>query len=829
MENTHMKFPRTPLALLLAAGLAWPVVAPSTSSAKSKSAKPAKTAKTAKGKTVAKSGLDSLKLQDSLRMAGLTRRLDSLKSLDSLHRLDSTRMADSLKVVDARIRLDSLRVADSLGRIDSLERATRTWYPGRLRDFTNSPESARQILERLRLQILRTGGLTLSDQNERDTSTGFDGSWRAALASGAGRFLYSGLYRTADSGWKLSAWLFELPAGRKLDSASAIVAVNAPRKFDELALQVAQQLHPTPAQAQCRADSLAQTNRLWALEIPVNHTTDTSLTRSLRAALSRELLATARARTLLLSDSVYCPKRRCLDSLSAARGAARTLQSDIFRLPDSTWRLKLVVSASANDSLIDSIAMTGKRLEEIYAKFAATVLPPPPSCRSFCGRENPTARKQVWSIGRIRTDSTRQIPARELSASLSEVFSNSPRHQYLALNTLDATGDVLAFATRTQGITRVVSGKLEGSDSLWTLSVGIRDPQKDSLLDSVVLSRGGWRPRVFSWFSRKLLEAAHPVRPGCESPCSEDSSLVANQSWAFPPTTDLAGEPTLAKLLNDNLVGTMVTRRLGKVAAFPDTLPCKALHCLDSIAASRGARKAIWTELSRGTDSCWRMTARLVETTTDLVIDSTSHSDTGAAMQATSQLPERVIASLVPAAKRCDSCVSQDTLEAGLALIEPKWGDVVDTLQNLYLDSLSAVLAREGHYQILPWATTDSVYRRFRQNGCDSACHAALRCNTGASFMVTSTVIRNGSGWHVEAQLTDLRSGKEMARMSTHEPRNDVQRLREISPWAARKLIGTDANVKAPTSRRFLDLPWGKLAALAIPFALGLGSVISRW
>jgi hypothetical protein len=822
-----MKFPRIPFALLLVAGLVWPVAAASSTAAKPKAAKAAKGA--AKAKSGPKKALNAAQKQDSIRLAGLTSRLDSLKAVDSLHRLDSIRVADSLKVVESRIRVDSMRRADSLGRIDSLERATRTWYPGRIRDFTNAPESAKLILEKLRIQILRTGGISLADHNQRDSSSGFEGSWKAATASGAGRFLHTSLQRTADSGWKLSAWLFELPSGRKLDSVSATVAANANRKFDELALQTAQLLHPTPAQAKCRTDSVAQASMLWALEIPVNHTTDTALTRSLRAALSRELVSTGRARTLLLSDSVYCPKRRCLDSLSAAHGAARTLQSDIFRLPDSTWRVKLIVSASATGGLVDSILMTGKRLEEIYAKFAATVLPPPASCRSFCSRPTPQALKQVWSIGRIASDSTAQAPATELSASLSSAFAASPRHQYLALGTRDAAGDVLVYATTSQGITRLVSGRLEGSDSMWTLSVSIRNPQKDSLIDSVVLSRGGWRPRVFAWFARKLLETAHPRLAGCESPCSEDSTIVANQIWAFPPTTDMTGETALAKLLNDNLVGNMVSRRLGKVAAFPEPLPCSTMHCIDSIAASRGARNAIWTTLSRGYDSCWRMTAKLVETTTDLVVDSISHSDTGSAMVATAQLPDRVIASLVPGAKRCDSCVSQDTLEAGLALIEPQWGDVVDTLQNLFLDSLSIVLAREGHYQILPWATTDSVYKRFRQNGCDSACHAALRCNTGASFMVTSSVVRNGSGWHVEAKLIDLRTGAETARMSTHEPRNDVQRLREISPWAARKLIGTDANAKAPSSRRFLDLPWGKLAALAIPFTLGLSSVISRW
>lgn len=95
--------------------------------------------------------------------------------------------------------------------------------------------------------------------------------------------------------------------------------------------------------------------------------------------------------------------------------------------------------------------------------------------------------------------------------------------------------------------------------------------------------------------------------------------------------------------------------------------------------------------------------------------------------------------------------------------------------------------------------------------------------------MVVSSVRRDGSGWKVSAKLIDLRTGKVLSEIATQEPRNDIQRLREISPWAARKLIGTDSSAKAPSSRRFLDWPWGKIVALAIPVTAGLVSVISRW
>ena len=84
-------------------------------------------------------------------------------------------------------------------------------------------------------------------------------------------------------------------------------------------------------------------------------------------------------------------------------------------------------------------------------------------------------------------------------------------------------------------------------------------------------------------------------------------------------------------------------------------------------------------------------------------------------------------------------------------------------------------------------------------------------------------------GTGIKGALVDLRTGKVLSQMSSREHRNDVQRLREIAPWVGRKLTGTDSAAAAPSSRRSLGIPWGKVVALVLPVTAGLISVVSRW
>lgn len=793
-----MKFPRISVALLLLAGFAWPVEAPSTGAPKA--------AKTTKGKKPTRAG--------ALKAAA------QRKSMDSLRRVDSLRTFDSLFLVQDSLRKDSTLRADSLHRVDSIARAARTWYVTRVRDFAATPAIGRRLQDSLRLELLRNGGIWLGDTAGRDTCGNFECSWRDGLATGSGKLLYTALYRTSDSGWKATAWLFEMASGKKLDSATLVLARADSLRTGSLAREMARRLHPTPTQALCLADSSTQARTLWAFEIPVNHTDDSTMNARLRGLFNEAFAASGRGRALFLKDSVYCPTRGCLDTLAGSLGAHRALQFDISRRPDSTWRLVLVVSNTSPDSLIDSLLVTSPSFDGLVRKAVPLLLPPPASCRAPCEQPAPEAAKLVWSVGSIRSDSTKAASAAALSAELARLFAADARHQYVPS---DSTTKPSASWTR-----RRIDVGLEGSDSLWIFHAAIRDPRTGNATDSLTLARGGYRPRVFAWFARKLLEAVHPVATGCGSPCAQDSARVADGTWFFAPASSELEDKTLAPLLDGHLKDKMAGKGRGKVVALPDSAACRTVACIDSAAADLGARRVLRTTLSRTPDSLWTISAYVTESVTGLALDSTVQTGAGAAGEAFALLSERALAALVPAAPRCDTCVSMDTLEAGLALIEPRWTDVSDTLQNLFVDSLRGALARDGHYQVIPLAATAPLYAS-SGSSCDSACRQALMCKAGATSMVTSSLSRDGSGWRVGAQLVDLRTGKIVSQMSSLEHRNDAQRLREIAPWVARKLCGADTAAEAPSSRRKLDLPWGKLVALLLPIAAGLVSVISRW
>lgn len=802
-----MKFPRISAALLLLVGLAWPVEAPATPSPKGSATKVAKSAKPKKPKKLSRA--------EAARQATM----DSLARLDSLHRADSLRTFDSLFLVRDSLRKDSVRRADSLHLVDSIAQVARTWYVTKVRDFATAPAVAARLQDDLRIQLLRNGGLRMGDTAGRDTCGAFECSWRDALAAGSGKLFYSALYRTADSGWKLSSWVFETASGSKTDSAQLVLPRTDSPNTEALAREMARRLHPTPQQARCIADSVDQARTLWAFEIPVNHTDDTTMTLRLRSMFNAAFTASGRGRSLFLKDSVYCPTRGCLDTLAKALEAHRALQFDITQRPDSTWRLALVVSSTAKDSLIDSFLVTGASLQEVVAKAVPLLVPAPASCRLPCERTDAATAKLVWSVGAVRTDSSRAASGAALGRELVARFAPDPRHQYVAFDSSTTTWN--------GWIHRRIDVGLEGSDSLWTAKVAIRDPATGATLDSLSLSRGGYRPRVFAWFARKLLEAVHPPRPECGDRCGADSALVANTTWIVAPVQGGLDDTTLAPFLTDNLLDRMAGKGRGKLLSLPDSVTCRSIGCLDAAAAALGAQRVLWTTLSKTPDSLWRMESKVTESGTDLVVDSAARTEAGTAGEAFPRLAELVLDAVAPVAPRCDSCVSMDTLEAGLALIEPRWTDVSDTLQNLFIDSLRGALVRDGHYQVVPLAASSPIYPS-SGGSCDSACRQALICRTGATSMVTSSLTRDGSGWRVNAQLVDLRTGKEISSMSSLEHRNDAQRLREIAPWVARKLCGADS-LDAAASRRKLHTPWGKLIALVLPLAVGISSVATRW
>lgn len=809
-----MKFPRIPVALLLLTGLAWPAETPSATTPAAAVAKTApKPAKVAKAKKPTRA--------ETRKAAALQASMDSLRRIDSLRRVDSLHTFDSLFRIQDSLRVDSLQRADSLRRIDSIARVARTWYVTKVRDFTGSPELVQVLRGDLRHKLLRNGGLRIAEPTAFDTCTSFECSWREGLASNSGKLVYSALYRTPDSGWKLSSWLFEMASGSKLDSASLVVGKTEIDHTLRLAHEMARRLHPTPSQALCIADSLAQARTLWAFEVPVNHTTDTNMNARLRGLFRDAFVATGRGRSLFLKDSVYCPTRSCLDTMAAALGAHRALQFDIAQRPDSSWRLGLVVSHTASDSLIDSLLVTSPTFEGLLAKAVPLLLPAPTDCRPPCERRDTRSAKLVWSVGTVRTDSGKASAGAALARQLEQQFAPDARHQYVRADSLAKTD--------ASWIQRRIDVRLTGSDSLWNFQATVRDPRTGSATDSLTLSRGGYQPRVFAWFARKLLASIHPVPAGCGSPCLEDSARLANSTWFFAPTDARPEDAGLARLVDKKLLEKMAGKKRAKILALPDSIPCRTAICLDSAAVALGADHIVHPVLAMTADSIWSVVARVAEKPSfDVATDSNIQFRSGPLDEAFDSIAERLVDALVRIPPRCDLCVSMDTLEAGLALIEPSWTDVSDTLQNLFVDSLRGVLGREGHYQVLPLAATSPLYAS-SGSSCDAACRQELLCKTGATSMVTSSLTRTGSGWKVSAQLVDLRTGKTLSSMSSLEHRNDAQRLREIAPWVARKLSGADTADVAPSSRRKLDLPWGKLVALLIPVAVGFSSVISRW
>ena len=352
-----MKFPSRLALTVLVAGFFLPAYL-----AWSAPAKPAKIA-AKKGKKVPAEALtatdavetDSLRRADSLARFAPVRVLDSLWHLDSLRRLHPLKGRDSIAGarIDSARRVDStkLAVADSTRKADSTSTAGRTWFVAKPRDFSQAPAFSLQVQGRLALELHRTGRVRLA--SALDTNSSFEGTWKAARASGASKMLYVAIYAGPTGSRNAMAWIFDLADGHKIDSAHGEIAIPSDRSANELARALVRILRPSAADSTCRADSLALSRQVWAVADPRNWTTDSTATRvvrdSLVAGLKRSKLASWAP--LLVQDS--CRKRHCTDSAAASTGIDRVVHSTLARLADSTWVLSLWVARSKDDSLTD--------------------------------------------------------------------------------------------------------------------------------------------------------------------------------------------------------------------------------------------------------------------------------------------------------------------------------------------------------------------------------------------------------------------------------------------------------------------------------------------
>jgi hypothetical protein len=273
----------------------------------------------------------------------------------------------------------------------------------------------------------------------------------------------------------------------------------------------------------------------------------------------------------------------------------------------------------------------------------------------------------------------------------------------------------------------------------------------------------------------------------------------------------------------DHLVQAFLARKTGKIVSLPDNLPCKDMPCLDSIAAARSIRKLVWPDVLRKKDSLWVLSARVSDVATDEWTDSVQVRDTGA-LEAIARLSSRFWDALAPVPAPCDSCISRDTLESALAIALPYWSGPGDSLKTAFRDSLVRILSKGGTYQVLDIRRVDSL-----AGNLDSAALALLRCKAGAAFILRSGAVLEKGGWRVKASVVEIATGKTVAAVETLEKTTWPGRPAEISPWVARRLLGTDTTLAAPKSNHSADVPWGRILLLVVPLVIGAWSVVYHW
>ena len=815
-----MKFPsRLALAVLVAgfslpAFFAWsaPAKAPKSSVRKAKKPTAAQTA------ALAAAEADSLGRVDSLIRFAPVRVLDSLLHLDSLRRLHPLRGRDSIAGarIDSARRADSTKAAaaESTRRADSTALANRTWFVARPRDFSQSSAFSLRLQQRLGFELRRTGRVRLG--STIDTNSSFEGTWKAARASGASKMVYAAVYGGPKDSRNAMVWIFDLADGHKLDSAHGESRGMDERGADDLARAVVGILLPSPEDSACRADSLALARRTWGVAEPRNWTSDSAASIRIRDSLIAGIRASKRASwgALVVPDS--CKKRRCTDSAAASTGIDRVVHSTLARLPDSTWVLSLWVSRSSDDSLTDSLRVADTDPARLAERATRELLPWPASCP----RCAPVDSRTVWSFA-VVSDTASRVAAKALAGSLRTAFRDRTDRQYLSLpDPFAKDTNAVDSAARALGVRKLVVASVSGNDSMRVLRARIRD-LRTGARDTLVLRRGGPANRILPWFARHLAAFGSEAEPACGNVCREDSLRDANASWAVLPT---AGTDTAVNgIVADRLAEAFLARKSGKLIALPDKLPCADPTCLDSIAGTHSVQRLVWPRVERKKDSLWTLSARVSDVADDEWRDSILVRDTGA-LEALPRLSSRFWEAISPKRGPCDSCVSRDTLEAALAIALPAWSGPGDSLKPAFRDSLARVLSRNGAYQVLDGRRVDSL-----SGNLDSAALSRLGCRLGAAFLLRSSAALEKDGWRVKASIVDLSSGKTVAAVETLDKETWPGRPGELAPWVARRLLGTDSTLVPPKSVHSSGVHWGRILLLVVPLAIGAGSVVYHW
>lgn len=728
---------------------------------------------------------------DTAAANALRRAVDSLVRQDSLRRTDSVRVADSTR-----------RVADSLHLADSLARAARTWYVVRPNRDAKDSAAAALFHRRLCIALRRTGKVFVAGDADSAGSS-WEASWDAARAAGAGKVLLPSL-RIAGGRATIDAWISSSSEAGRFDSVRVQADAKAhPARWAQV---LADRLLPSAADSACRADSTLQAGLRWSAAAS-SGSPDTAALRMLVRRLGDGIRQSGRATWV---DPPPPGDSLPADSVLRAAGVSRLVRLKLVRGLDSAWVLDLRSTNLSGDTLFDSLRVVDPGLSRLVARAVPELFPAPPSCGSRCAR---ATTRSVWAVS-LATDPALGAFAAPLARQIHAAFRARTDRQFLSLPD-SLSGARLDSTARARGVSRLVRARLSGSDSAWVLSVAVRHPGAGAL-DSGVLRRGGPPGRVHPWLARHLAGWG-ATGPECDDSCRLDSLREAARRWAVVavPSADSAPDSTAALL-----AGAFPRRSRVEIL---QTLPgCAQPACLDSLAAARGIDKLAWAVRGIADDSTRTLRVRVADVVSDVWTDSVIAVGRDADPAVLARSAPGIWAALLPS-RRCDSCVSRDTLEDALVVEPPRWEGAGDERRWIFRDSALRALAGIRTYQVVDPRGLAGNPRAV----LDSAQRADLACRTGAVHRLRTEVRLEKAGWRVAAFLEEVATGKVVASVDYQDRSMRPDRPPELAAWAVRRLLGLETRAKAPDAVR--EREFRKALKLGIPAAVGILLVVLNW
>lgn len=719
----------------------------------------------------------------------LQRAIDSMAQVRETRRLDSARGADSV-----------LRVADSLRRLDSLSRAAKTWYVVRPNHDAKDSAVASLFHQRLCIALRRTGKVFVA--GDADTARfSWEASWQAAREAGASKVLLPSL-RLQNGRVTVDVWIASSRETGRFDSFRVQSASNLP--VARWAQALVDRLFPSPADSACRADSALQADRRWALA--PSSSSDTTALRMLARRLGDGIRRSGRATWIEPDPADSLP----LDSLLRSSGVTRLVRLKLDRAFDSAWVLHLGTSNLVRDTVFDSLVVVDPSLTHLVERAVPELFPAPPSCGALCGR--PSTRS-VWSVS-VSGDPSRKTVAASLARHLHDAFRARTDRQFLSFPDSLPSWRLDSLA-RARGVTHQVRAHLAGDDSAWVLSVAVFDARNQTT-DTATWRRGGPARRVFPWMARHVAGRG-ASRLDCDNSCRLDSLREQGLRWAVvaPPAADSSADSTAARLAKG-------FPRTSPLEILPGLPGCYGPSCLDSLAASRGLDRLVWSVRWRTADSAWAWQVKATDVVSDLATDSVTLVGSLADPDSTTRAAGSVWAALLPS-RRCDSCIDRDTLEDALIVEAPRWDSATDSQRTVFRDAVVRTFATSNAYQLVP----DPRSAPTRRSDLDSATRYELLCKSGAVYRMRSEMRKSAVGWRVIASIEEIGTGKVVASVDYQDKSKRADRPPQLAAWATRRLLGIESDERAPAAAG--DPEVRKMLKLGIPAAVGILSVLLHW